>query len=59
VGDVRYGDEHKLAGFSATLQAIMSYVESSGDSIHSIRAGAHKVCSLLLSLADFPDYGSQ
>jgi hypothetical protein len=24
----RYGDEHKLAGFSATLQAIMSFVEN-------------------------------
>ena len=23
----RYGDEHKLAGFSATLQAIISFVE--------------------------------
>ncbi|GAQ89926.1 hypothetical protein KFL_005780040 [Klebsormidium nitens] len=39
----RYGDEHKLAGFSATLQAIMSYVENSKDTIHSIRAGAHKI----------------
>lgn len=24
----RYGDEHKLAGFSATLQAIMSFIEN-------------------------------
>ena len=24
----RYGDEHKLAGFSATLQAIVSFVEN-------------------------------
>ena len=24
----RYGDEHKLAGFSATLQAIISFVEN-------------------------------
>ncbi|KAF2284649.1 hypothetical protein GH714_028818 [Hevea brasiliensis] len=26
----RYGDEHKLAGFSATLQAIISFVENGG-----------------------------
>jgi hypothetical protein len=25
---LRYGDEHKLAGFSATLQAIISFVEN-------------------------------
>lgn len=24
----RYGDEHRLAGFSATLQAIISFVEN-------------------------------
>eukprot|EP00250_Pteridium_aquilinum_P020569 c24865_g2_i1 orf=448-2577(+) len=43
----RYGDEHKLAGFSATLQAIMSFVESSGDSIKYVRAGDHQVVFLV------------
>lgn len=43
----RYGDEHKLAGFSATLQAIMSFVENSGDSIKYIRAGDHQVVFLV------------
>ncbi|KAJ3676518.1 hypothetical protein LUZ60_003930 [Juncus effusus] len=39
----RYGDEHKLAGFSATLQAIISFVENSGDRIKFVRAGNHQV----------------
>ncbi|XP_074573583.1 vacuolar fusion protein MON1 homolog [Curcuma longa] len=39
----RYGDEHKLAGFSATLQAIISFVENSGDHIKHVRAGNHQV----------------
>ncbi|KAH7437846.1 hypothetical protein KP509_05G092100 [Ceratopteris richardii] len=39
----RYGDEHKLAGFTATLQAIMSFVNNSGDSIKYIRSGHHQV----------------
>ncbi|XP_021312907.1 vacuolar fusion protein MON1 homolog isoform X2 [Sorghum bicolor] len=38
----RYGDEHKLAGFSATLQAIISFVENSGDHIKFVRAGKHQ-----------------
>ncbi|WOL01953.1 protein SAND [Canna indica] len=43
----RYGDEHRLAGFSATLQAIISFVESSGDHIKYIRAGNHQVVFLV------------
>ncbi|OAE30551.1 hypothetical protein AXG93_4877s1020 [Marchantia polymorpha subsp. ruderalis] len=43
----RYGDEHKLAGFSATLQAIMSFVENSGDTIHLVRAGDHQIIFLV------------
>nr|GMC68985.1 vacuolar fusion protein MON1 homolog isoform X2 [Ipomoea batatas] len=38
----RYGDEHKLAGFSATLQAIISFVENGGDRVKLIRAGKHQ-----------------
>jgi hypothetical protein len=40
---LRYGDEHKLAGFSATLQAIISFVENSGDHIKFVRAAKHQV----------------
>ncbi|XP_020103430.1 vacuolar fusion protein MON1 homolog isoform X1 [Ananas comosus] len=43
----RYGDEHKLAGFSATLQAIISVVEISGDHVKLIRAGNHQVVFLV------------
>ncbi|KAK6926793.1 FUZ/MON1/HPS1, second Longin domain [Dillenia turbinata] len=43
----RYGDEHKLAGFSATLQAIISFVENGGDRVKSIRAGKHQVVFLV------------
>ncbi|KAH9576755.1 hypothetical protein CY35_01G180200 [Sphagnum magellanicum] len=43
----RYGDEHKLAGFSATLQAIMSFVENSGDTIQLVRAGDHQIVFLV------------
>ncbi|XP_078429428.1 SAND family protein isoform X2 [Wolffia australiana] len=43
----RYGDEHKLAGFSATLQAIISFVEDSGDSVQLVRAGNHQVVFLV------------
>eukprot|EP00249_Psilotum_nudum_P018101 c26640_g1_i1 orf=59-1648(+) len=43
----RYGDEHKLAGFSATLQAIMSFVENSGDRIKYIRSGDHQIVFLV------------
>lgn len=43
----RYGDEHKLAGFSATLQAIMSFVENGGDCIKYVRAGDHQVVFLV------------
>ena len=32
----RYGDEHKLAGFSATLQAIISFVENGYNSKNSL-----------------------
>ncbi|XP_011623342.1 vacuolar fusion protein MON1 homolog isoform X1 [Amborella trichopoda] len=39
----RYGDEHKLAGFSATLQAIISFVENGGDRVKLVRAGKHQV----------------
>ncbi|GMH12530.1 hypothetical protein Nepgr_014371 [Nepenthes gracilis] len=43
----RYGDEHKLAGFSATLQAIISFVENGGDCVKLVRAGKHQVVFLL------------
>ncbi|RAL40195.1 hypothetical protein DM860_008335 [Cuscuta australis] len=43
----RYGDEHKLAGFSATLQAIISFVENGGDRVNLIRAGKHQVAFLV------------
>ncbi|CAN0916371.1 Vacuolar fusion protein MON1 homolog [Linum grandiflorum] len=43
----RYGDEHKLAGFSATLQAIISFVENGGDRVKYVRAGMHQVVFLV------------
>ncbi|KAJ7538741.1 hypothetical protein O6H91_11G062000 [Diphasiastrum complanatum] len=43
----RYGDENRLAGFSATIQAIMSFVQNSGDCIQSIRAGNHQIVFLV------------
>ncbi|MED6206644.1 Vacuolar fusion protein mon1 [Stylosanthes scabra] len=43
----RYGDEYKLAGFSATLHAIISFVESRGDSVKWLRAGKHQVVFLV------------
>uniref|UniRef100_A0A2P2MH51 Vacuolar fusion protein MON1 homolog n=1 Tax=Rhizophora mucronata TaxID=61149 RepID=A0A2P2MH51_RHIMU len=43
----RYGDEHKLAGFSATLQAIISFVEHGGDRVKLVRAGKHQVVFLV------------
>ncbi|KAJ7001962.1 vacuolar fusion protein MON1 [Populus alba x Populus x berolinensis] len=43
----RYGDEHKLAGFSATLQAIISFLENGGDRIKLVRAGKHQVVFLV------------
>ncbi|KAK7335702.1 hypothetical protein VNO80_27689 [Phaseolus coccineus] len=43
----RYGDEHKLAGFSATLQAIISFVENGADHVKLVRAGKHQVVFLV------------
>ncbi|KAF5744710.1 protein SAND [Tripterygium wilfordii] len=43
----RYGDEHKLAGFSATLQAIISFVENGGDRVKLVTAGKHQVIFLV------------
>ncbi|XP_077214294.1 SAND family protein [Tasmannia lanceolata] len=43
----RYGDEHKLAGFSATLQAIISFVQNGGDCVKFVRAGKHQVIFLV------------
>nr|AHB86966.1 SAND family protein [Sedum alfredii] len=43
----RHGDEHKLAGFSATLQAIISFVENGGDRLNLVRAGKHQVVFLV------------
>ncbi|XP_076921881.1 vacuolar fusion protein MON1 homolog [Bidens hawaiensis] len=43
----RYGDEHKLAGFSATLQAIISFVEDGGDHIKLVKAGNHQLVFLV------------
>eukprot|EP00854_Cymbomonas_tetramitiformis_P025616 gene25616-31319_t len=38
----RYGDENALAGFMAILQAMISFVQDSGDTLHSLRAGVHQ-----------------
>ncbi|EYU18829.1 hypothetical protein ABFS82_04G194600 [Erythranthe guttata] len=43
----RYGDEYKLAGFSATLQAIISFVENGGDRVKLVKAGKHQVIFLV------------
>ncbi|MED6216903.1 Vacuolar fusion protein mon1 [Stylosanthes scabra] len=43
----RYGDKYKLAGFSATLHAVISFVESRGDSVKWLRAGKHQVVFLV------------
>ncbi|KAL6204838.1 hypothetical protein ACLB2K_022105 [Fragaria x ananassa] len=43
----RHGDEHKLAGFSATLQAIISFVENGEDRVKVVRAGKHQVVFLV------------
>lgn len=43
----RYGDENKLAGFSATLQAIISYVENSGDNVRLVQAGNHQIVFIM------------
>ncbi|KAL5565677.1 hypothetical protein UlMin_028841 [Ulmus minor] len=43
----RYGDEHKLAGFSATLQAIISFLENGRDRVKLVKAGKHQVVFLL------------
>ncbi|PPD86836.1 hypothetical protein GOBAR_DD16233 [Gossypium barbadense] len=43
----RYGDEHKLAGFSATLQAIISFVENGGDRVKLVKAGKHQMVFLV------------
>ncbi|XP_068637232.1 vacuolar fusion protein MON1 homolog [Aristolochia californica] len=43
----RYGDEYRLAGFSATLQAIISFVQNGGDHVNYVRAGNHQVVFLV------------
>ncbi|CAI6003109.1 unnamed protein product [Closterium sp. NIES-64] len=43
----RYGDEYKLAAFGGVLQALVAYVESTGDHIRSIAAGLHQVLFLV------------
>eukprot|EP00850_Spirogloea_muscicola_P018907 SM000178S03472 [mRNA] locus=s178:197869:201451:- [translate_table: standard] len=43
VGGARYGDEHKLAGFAAILQAIISFVQNMGDTIKVVTAGALQI----------------
>ncbi|GJP42053.1 hypothetical protein CLOM_g1649 [Closterium sp. NIES-68] len=43
----RYGDEYKLAAFGGVLQALVAYVESTGDHIRSISAGLHQVLFLV------------
>ncbi|XP_057844269.2 vacuolar fusion protein MON1 homolog isoform X1 [Cryptomeria japonica] len=43
----RYGDEYKLAGFSATLQAIISFVENGGDHIRLVCAGNYQIIFLV------------
>eukprot|EP00850_Spirogloea_muscicola_P015500 SM000119S25643 [mRNA] locus=s119:179698:183463:- [translate_table: standard] len=42
-GGARYGDEHKLAGFAAILQAIISFVQNMGDTIKVVTAGALQI----------------
>ncbi|XP_022756097.1 vacuolar fusion protein MON1 homolog [Durio zibethinus] len=37
----RYGDEHKLTGFSATLQAIIFFVENGRDRVKLVKTGKH------------------
>lgn len=39
----RYGDENALAGFFASIQAMISFVQDNGDTLHSVRAGDHWV----------------
>ncbi|CAI5517948.1 unnamed protein product [Closterium sp. Naga37s-1] len=46
-GPLRYGDEYKLAAFGGVLQALVAYVESTGDHIRSIAAGLHQVLFLV------------
>jgi hypothetical protein len=46
-GRCRYGDENSLAGFMAILQAMISYVQDSGDTLHSVRAGDYLVVFLV------------
>ncbi|XP_068636014.1 vacuolar fusion protein MON1 homolog [Aristolochia californica] len=43
----RYGDEHRLSGFSATLQAIISFVQNGGDRVNFVRAANHQVVFLV------------
>ena len=38
-----YGDELRLAGFGAVLQALVSYVEATGDMLRAVTAGRHQV----------------
>ncbi|KAL9296754.1 hypothetical protein ACSQ67_022650 [Phaseolus vulgaris] len=53
----RYGDEHRLAGFSATLQAIISFVENGGDSVKLVKAGRHQLP--VLDLTPYKEYVKQ
>ncbi|KAL0035669.1 hypothetical protein WJX79_007044 [Trebouxia sp. C0005] len=41
-----HGDENALAGFMAVIQALTSFVHDKGDTMQSIRAGAHLIVFL-------------
>ncbi|XP_022714599.1 vacuolar fusion protein MON1 homolog [Durio zibethinus] len=42
-----YSDEHKLASFSATLQAIIFFMENEGDRVKLVKAEKHQVVFLV------------
>ena len=43
----RFGDESKIAPLVAVLQALISFVGDSGDTIRSVRAGGHVAVFLM------------
>jgi len=51
----RYGDENRLSGFMAIIQAMVSFVEDGGDNLRWIRAGKHlfvfRICGPLYLVA--------
>ena len=43
----RFGDESLLAPLAGVLQALISFVSESGDTIRYVRAGAHRMVFLM------------